>query len=195
MNRLVSVPRSGLHLLVSYILPLLIGSEFKAPAYRIPESGLDEFVRCDHVDEIYDRSDDMKSFTDGSQIVFLTRKDKIRQAISRYKYELTRVHAAGEKTSRARVENSAYNFTEILKYVNLNKASTRYFREILSERGLSLKTVYYEDLVETPEKIVREVMNFWGFDVPKKLKLETSLVRLSDEISDIWYQRFLKERT
>ena len=132
----------------------------------------------------------------GCKHIFLTRRNKVRQAVSWWKaIQSGEWHRPTGETHSAAVPEDAYNFDAInhlVMEVVLREAGTQAF---FASGPASPLTVVYEDMVLDFAQTVQRVVEFLG------VKTKTShptyapyYERLADEISERWVQRYREER-
>jgi LPS sulfotransferase NodH len=128
------------------------------------------------------------------KFVFLTRRDKLAQAIS-----LTRARQTGEFH---RYEGGPFEpirepvYDEEVIHWNLRKSrmddiSWRMFFEAFSVKPFPVE---YETFLTRKEETIREILGFLGVDIPEPLHLPAPrLKKLSDGVNAEWRRRFLEK--
>ena len=126
------------------------------------------------------------------RLVFITRRDRLRQAISWVRALQTRKWADQD---RPMVERPA-----VFDYEDITAKLMRIDREedvwegLFERYGIVPQRVVYEDFVEARDETVRAVLDGLGIDAPADLLLPPPVLgRQADELSDEWAQRYLAE--
>lgn len=127
--------------------------------------------------------------------VVVTRRDKIRQAISIARVLKTREFAVRDVTNRTLDTEPFYSFPLVELSVNDIVAGERDLERIFAEWKFEPYTVVYEDLVARPRETITGLLKFGGLadDVPV-VTPTSHLVRLSDATSDDWASRHDRRR-
>lgn len=152
-----------------------------------------------------DRSYDVwRGFFPNCRHCFLTRRDKVRQAVSWWRaIKSEEWHRPNRSdTSVGVIARSPpgsltdkYDFYAIRHL--LGECSTREdaIRRQLDAWAIEPLTIIYEDLVARFEATVRSVLEFLRVPDARALTIrQPAFEALADEISDAWYQRFLTDR-
>jgi LPS sulfotransferase NodH len=129
--------------------------------------------------------------------IWVTRRDKVRQAVSLTKAIQTdvwerRIHAKG----RQPVAQAEY------RYEGLNLLTQRIliyeamWQDYFARNGIKVRTVVYEDFVETYEETTLELLRYIGVDVPAGHTFRRrAMVRQADEQSETFVRRFMSEKS
>jgi LPS sulfotransferase NodH len=127
-----------------------------------------------------------------ARVVFITRRDRLRQAISWVRALQTRKWADQD---RPMVERPAvFDYEDITgRLMRLDREEEAW--EALFERcGIAPQRVVYEDFVETRDATVRAVLEALGVEAPSDLHLPPPVLgRQADELSEEWVERYLAE--
>ncbi|MDO1445448.1 Stf0 family sulfotransferase [Rhodocytophaga aerolata] len=132
------------------------------------------------------------AFPNGKHI-FLTRRNKIRQAVSWWKAIVTgqwHLEKGGERKVDSQVISQHYNFEAIkhlLLEISLRESKIQAF---LEEGNIVPLTVVYEDFVKQYQQSIRSVIDFLGITDTQYPIKEPHYERLADELSDQWVERF-----
>ena len=135
------------------------------------------------------------AFPNGKHI-FLTRRNKVRQAVSWWKAIVTQQWhlKKGEKRNPISSDlKEQYNF-EALKHLLLETT----FREskiqaFFEEGNIVPLTIVYEDFIREYEKTIRSIIDFLGIPQTAYSIKEPYYEPLADELSEEWVERFRKE--
>lgn len=124
------------------------------------------------------------------EILYISRKDKIAQAVSYSRAYQSGVWLAGAhernvpKYSREAVQRA-------LEWIEINEAGWESF---FKTHLCSPFRVYYEELIENPEQTVGAVVKFLRLELQQGRKVEIPpLVRQRDKLSDEWIAAFNSE--
>jgi trehalose 2-sulfotransferase len=144
-------------------------------------------------DPLFAEKDPRTIFPD-AHIVFITRRDRLRQSISWVRALQTRKWADQD---RPRVERPAvFDADHITRKLGRIEREEKLWESLFARHGITPHRVLYEDLVETQEATVRAVLEWLGVAVPAALELPAPrLGRQADELSDEWAQRYRASTT
>lgn len=119
--------------------------------------------------------------------VWITRRDKIRQAVSNYRAVLTDVWTEKQDQTPCQPNGLVFNFQlidSILRSILKQEAA---WAALFSEAGIAPLTVTYEDLVLDYLPTVRRALDYLDVKAPVDLRLPSpSLSKQADEISEEW---------
>lgn len=125
--------------------------------------------------------------------VYLTRRNKVRQAVSFGRAQQTGVweRYSGETAiTRPQLE---FDFAALERSVHDLTLREARWQDLFDALGVSPHTVVYEDYVRAPEAAVRGLLDFLGLEPPPGWSLpELPMERLADEVSDAWVNRYLE---
>jgi len=131
--------------------------------------------------------------------VFLTRRDKVEQAVSYYKAQRTDiwhvVTPGGNPTQGTAVKAVAFDLEQIDHWVTRfaeDEASwCRYFETM----GIEPFEVVYEDFLATYESTVMAILRYLNIPIPAELRVvPPRLFKLADEVSEEWVRRYKERR-
>ena len=123
-------------------------------------------------------------------LVFITRRDRLRQAISWVRALQTRRWDAQDTPPMERP--AAFDYDDITaKLMRIDREEEAW--EALFERhGIVPQRVVYEDFVAARDETVRAVLGALGIDAPSDLRLPPPVLgRQADDLSDEWVERYL----
>ncbi len=134
--------------------------------------------------------------------VFLTRRDKLRQAISYQRairtgvwWSIETTANGDEHTPKPTAVRPQFEFDQIDEWVarlsQFESSWRRYFRRI----GAEPFEVAYEDFVESYEATVLAILRFLDLPIPENLKVAPPrLARQADELTEEWVNRYQREK-
>jgi trehalose 2-sulfotransferase len=131
--------------------------------------------------------------------VFLTRKDKIRQAVSYDRAIRSGVwwsipneaNRSGESPTPASVNAPPFDFERIDEWVTRLTEFDANWRRHFKRTGIEVFEVAYEDLVESYESTVLTVLRY--LDLPVSAGLQVAPPRLqkqADDVTEEWIRRY-----
>ena len=135
---------------------------------------------------------DPRTVFPGLHVVFITRRDRLRQAVSWVRALQTRKWATEDSP---RVEHpEVFDQEDIThKLVRIDREEEEW-ESLFDRHGIAPLRVVYEDFVEAQEKTVRAVLDELGLDAPGDLHVPPPLLdRQADERSEEWVERYLAE--
>ena len=125
------------------------------------------------------------------RFVYLTRRDKVRQAVSFVRAQQTGVWERYSDETEAKNPQLEFDFAALNRTVHDLALREARWQDLFDALGVSPYTVVYEDYVRAPEAAVREILDFLGLEPPADWSLpELTMERLADEVSDDWAERY-----
>jgi LPS sulfotransferase NodH len=127
--------------------------------------------------------------------VFLTRRDKVRQAVSYYKAIKTGVWWSTQSQPNGNREDAPpipeFDFEEIDRWVRQLTSQEEDWRRFFARAGVEPFEVVYEDFVGTYDETVCAILDYLelptsrGFPIPPP-----RLLKQADEVSEEWVRRY-----
>lgn len=128
--------------------------------------------------------------------IFVTRRDKVRQAISNVRARQTQEWWFRD-TSTTGTSGVAptYNFTMIDQTVQQFVVQEARWAQFFADAAITPFTVVYEDLVLRYEETVRDVLAWLTIAGARSLGLpEPGMKKQADALSEAWVERYLKQK-
>jgi len=124
--------------------------------------------------------------------LFLTRRDKVRQAVSWWKAAQTNVwHRADGESLGAEEAVGSYVFEAIDQLVQEVVAREAAWQRYFDAGRIRPLTIVYEDFVSMPAETVTGILRHLEIPSPPELRIERARsIRLADAASDEWYARY-----
>lgn len=132
-----------------------------------------------------------------SHHIFMTRRNKVRLAVSWWKAIQTQEwHRQEETDTVAPVPDlrDAYLFEAIDHLYNECTMREAAIEAFFSEAGIVPLTVVYEDLILRYEETVHTTLHFLGLDSEAVPIAPPYFTKLADDVSEEWVQRFREEK-
>ncbi len=127
------------------------------------------------------------------RFVYLTRRNKVRQAVSFRRAQQTGVWERYSGEAATTSPQLEFDFAALERSVHDLTLREARWQDLFDALGVSPYTVVYEDYVRAPEAAAREILDFLGLEPPPGWSLpELPMERLADEISDAWVDRYLE---
>ncbi len=127
--------------------------------------------------------------------IFMTRRNKVRLAVSWWKAIQTQEwHREFGVGAAAPDLGDAYLFEAIDHLYNECSMREAGMQEFFSEAGIVPLTIVYEDFVQTYEETIRRVLSFLKLDAEGVMIAPPYYEKLADKISEEWVQRFREEK-
>lgn len=127
------------------------------------------------------------------RFVWLTRRDKVRQAVSFVRAQQTGVWERYSGEAKPETPRLEFDYAALNRFVHELILREARWGDLFGRLGVSPHTVVYEDYVLEPEAAVRGILDFLGLEPPPAWSLpELPLQRLADEVSDAWVGRYLE---
>jgi trehalose 2-sulfotransferase len=127
--------------------------------------------------------------------LFITRSDKLRQAISLVKASQTNIWILwpGDAAPKAAAE-PRYDPAAIEEQLNTIIWVEQVWESFFSVSGIQPYRVIYEDLVERYEAVILDILRYLDISVPPGFAVPAPVtVQQADKISEEWVQRFTNE--
>ena len=123
--------------------------------------------------------------------VWMTRNDKLRQAISLWRALQTRQWRLDHHNQDAPAVQLQYSFEGIDHLVNVLHADDAAWREHFDAHGIRALTVVYEDDLESDQtRTVEAVLAHIGIAPPAAWRAPIQMQRQADELSDAWAEAY-----
>jgi trehalose 2-sulfotransferase len=128
--------------------------------------------------------------------VHITRRDKVRQAISRWKLRQTKVATVrSDKNAALAAAPVRFSYMAIDRLVREARAHEAAWEAFYAEAGVTPIRVIYEELAADPSGSVHAVLMRLGVSVPNAdIPISVQLRRQSDDISEHWYELYHSRR-
>ncbi len=129
--------------------------------------------------------------------IYITRDDKLRQAISLVKAAQTNVwiHWNSDPSQNAApAAEPVYDPAAIEEQLNTIIMVERVWDSFFAVAGLKPYHVVYEDLIVRYSEIILDILNFLEIETPPGFTVPPPVTaQQADSVSEEWYQRFLSE--
>jgi LPS sulfotransferase NodH len=122
--------------------------------------------------------------------IWLSRRDKVRQAISYFRAGNTGEWARVRGTPPSQNWTLAFNFQEIDSLLPLMHYRDAAWRTFFDNCGIAPHRIYYEDLVQDPTQTVLDILHYLRLSPPDCSGLVARLRRQADELSEDWERRY-----
>ena len=127
--------------------------------------------------------------------VFMTRRNKVRLAVSWWKAIQTRDwHRLSGVSSKPVDLSAAYSFEAINHLYAECSMREAGIQEFFSEAAIAPLTIVYEDFIQEYEKTVRKILEFLDLDTINTKISSPYFAQTADDLSEEWVQRFREER-
>ncbi len=137
--------------------------------------------------------DALKKIFPNLHFIHLTRRNRLRQAISVVKARQTNIYLKVKGIEKKSEKEPAYNYEEIKHWREYLERSDIYWDGYFQGIGIEPFRVVYEDLVENVEETALASLDFLGIEHPPDLQFAPRyFLRQADHINDEWEQKFLK---
>lgn len=129
------------------------------------------------------------------RFIYITRRDKVRQAVSMAKALktgcFTSIEEDAEKSAGRYRYDLDYDERSIAYYWRLFLEQEEEWEAFFRRNHLSPFRLVYEEFADDQERYLREVLRFLDIEYPEDSPLDVSaLRRQTDEISEQWVERF-----
>lgn len=129
------------------------------------------------------------------KFIWITRRNKVRQAVSWWKAVQTNEWGRRQGNSPRAGQEPVYNFAAIDQLTNESLMREAGWQAHFSEWQARPLTIVYEDFVDHYVETVAQVLDFLGITEPYTIREhEITLVRQADGLSEEWVQRYRREK-
>lgn len=128
-----------------------------------------------------------------TQFFLLRRRDRVAQAVSLTKAELSGRFHSNQKDGRP-VSLSDYDADHIVRNLDRIDRNERDFADFVARIGKAAPIVYYEDICADPAAFVGSMCTLLDLAVPETLTTNVDLEILRDTVSEEWSRRFREDR-
>jgi trehalose 2-sulfotransferase len=140
-----------------------------------------------------DSTTQIKSAFPNLKCIFLTRRNKVRQAVSWWKAVQTNQFVLRTGDSKVTNDGLIYNYdaiSDLLQQSTIREAGWQAFFEATN---VTPHTVVYEDLMSDFEGTMRHLLDALDLQDTKVPSTERTVRRQSDELSSEWIERYRQE--
>jgi LPS sulfotransferase NodH len=138
---------------------------------------------------------ELPTFAEEWKVIFLTRHNVLRQAISARIASLTN-QWTNVMTSKYDIKESDYDFKQILSLMNSVVTANANWERFFSVSRVVPHRISYENLTKQPVEELENIANFLGIDLQKfpESRSHVPWIRTqSTTINRIWEERFLED--
>lgn len=123
------------------------------------------------------------------QVLFIRRRDKVRQAVS---FEIAKQTGVWRKQKGHHFKDTdlLYSYPRILACWNQIHEDEAAWLEFFREHRLSYHEIWYEDLVAEPNEQIHSALEFLAMAVKPGVRLESRFEKLSRGLNRDWANRF-----
>lgn len=127
-----------------------------------------------------------------AKFIYITRRNKLRQAISWKKAERTQQWMSVKRRKRRLGAYNAYQIAGLLHRVSVEEVM---WEDFFTLHGIQPLRVYYEDLVDPTlqERVLIDVLDHVSVPYSVPLQFSTHIEKQADLTSEKWYHRYLHE--
>lgn len=130
--------------------------------------------------------------------IYLTREDKVSQAISRYRAEKSGLwHKYADGSERQRVKSGSeptYDGHAIAKILTTLEQHNSAWIAWFQHQGIDPLPVSYETLSENPQSVVASVLSALDLDTAVSKTIKPKSAKMRNALSEAWAERFRREQ-
>jgi LPS sulfotransferase NodH len=127
--------------------------------------------------------------------VYMTRRDKVRQAVSHWKALQTNVWGWTDEALPAPTDEPVFDFDEIDGLVQEIITHEAAWQQYFADCSVTPFTVVYEDLVPAYHDTARRILEFLHVPIPTDLAFgERRMKKQADALSEEWVQRYCETK-
>jgi trehalose 2-sulfotransferase len=132
-------------------------------------------------------------FPDKPLYIYVTRHDKLKQAISASRGMQTHRWYSNQIDFGMKLPpiQERYNRSEIDMFLRQFDEQETEWESYFERNQINLLTITYEALTANPKRVIKQVLSFIGVKIPKSFELPpTRLEKQADGLSDEWEQKY-----
>jgi len=134
----------------------------------------------------------IKFFPKNLKYIWLSRKDKVRQAISLSKVWKSGILFINKKKKRRPPIDIAFDSGSIMGAVEKIREEEVIWRNFFEKNKIEPLKLEYEEVTRDFRGTLIKILNYFEVPVPKSLIVKTYLLKQSDELSEKWIERYYK---
>jgi trehalose 2-sulfotransferase len=130
------------------------------------------------------------------KVVWVTRRDKVRQAISMVRAKQTGVYSTihVDRGRKKAIPPGAYDYEQIRFHVDKLTVEDAAWGELFTREGVTHRQVVFEEFIRDPEAETIRLFAAIGLPIPEGwARPEIAIRKQSDAISEEWYQRYKED--
>jgi LPS sulfotransferase NodH len=136
-------------------------------------------------------ADLLDALLENPKYIWLTRRDKVRQAVSWAKASQTGVWRHPKGAGHTRRREPKFDFVLIDHFYRQILIGEEGWANFFESFGIKPLRIVYEDAVESYEKTVLTVLNYLEIPLPESLSLgQHKLQKQADELNEKWTDRY-----
>jgi LPS sulfotransferase NodH len=124
------------------------------------------------------------------RFVYVTRADHLRQAVSFARAIQTDKWADHHP---ARTTDIAFDADQIQELLDWIEREERLWEEFFEREPIAPLRLVYEQFAGSLDAAVAGVLDFLGIEAPSDLRLEPTLTKQADDVSELWVRRYREE--
>lgn len=130
-----------------------------------------------------------------SRHIFITRRNKVRLAVSWWKAIKTQEWHRKKGEEKQPIDlDDGYSFEAINHLYCECVMREAAIQEFFSEDGVVPLTVVYEDFIQQFAETIRKVLEYLGLEATTAKIAQPHYEKLADKVSEVWVERFREER-
>jgi LPS sulfotransferase NodH len=170
-----------------------ISHSFYEPHFTQLAETLRQFPACPPT--VTQRTEVWKQIFPNHRHIFMTRRNKIRLAVSWWRAIQSGEWHLPVGGPRKPVDlSNAYSFDAINHLYNECSMREAGIQEFFAEGKITPLNIFYEDFVQEYEGTVRRILDYLELDSQSMTVAPPALIQLADAVSEEWVQRFREER-
>jgi LPS sulfotransferase NodH len=123
--------------------------------------------------------------------IYVTRRDKIRQAVSLWKAIQDSTWSQEDSSSPQTTHELVFHFEAIDHLLRRNEAHEEAWRRYFAENHIQPFPVIYEEFVASYEPMALDILRHLKIEIPEPIVFkERRMKRQADTLSEEWVQRF-----
>jgi len=127
--------------------------------------------------------------------IFMTRRNKIRLAVSWWKaIQSGEWHLSTDEQRKPIDLSNAYSYDAINHLYNECSMREAGIQEFFNEGNIKPLNIFYEDFVQGYEKTIQTILDYLELDSQSVTIAPPALTKIADSVSEEWVQRFREER-
>jgi LPS sulfotransferase NodH len=170
-----------------------INHSFYEPHFTQLIETLQKFPSCPST--AIKRTDVWSEVFPNHQHIFMTRRNKVRLAVSWWRaIQSGEWHVPVNEQRKTIDLSNAYSFDAINHLYNECSMREAGIQEFFAEGGITPLNIFYEDFSQDYEGTIRKILDYLEIDSQSVTIAPPAFIKTADTISEEWIQRFREER-
>jgi len=134
-------------------------------------------------------------FPEGTNFIWLIRRNRVRQAISYYIANETNIWTRTKKNRTVFGKDVPFSVIKIADFSSKIKLDNKHWKAFFKRNNISPLIIYYEDFIKDPDKYISSVASFLGVSLLKNVSIKSKFLKQSTSVNEAWERRYSGHKT